>query len=88
VNDYPTTVLTREQLYELVWNAPTRKVAQGLGISDVGLAKICRRFHIPRPWRGYWREKETGHRPRQPKMPPLRLRPRFHRLRPEEPPLL
>ena len=62
--------LTREQLYELVWKDPTRTVAGRLGISDVGLGKICRKLHVPRPWRGYWREKETGQRPRQPRLPP------------------
>src|SRR4051812_26660435 len=65
----PTT-LTRQQVYELIWKEPTRTVAQRLGISDVGLAKTCRRLLIPRPWRGYWREKETGHKPRQPKLIP------------------
>ena len=63
-------VLTRAKLYELVWQEPTRTVAARLGISDVGLAKICRKLHIPRPWRGYWREKETGHARRPPKLPP------------------
>jgi hypothetical protein len=63
------TVLTRQQLYEMIWKEPTRTVAPRLGISDVGLAKVCRKFHIPRPWRGYWREKETGHKPRQAKLP-------------------
>ncbi|MBK6781760.1 MAG: hypothetical protein IPG75_19805 [Gemmatimonadetes bacterium] len=65
----PTT-FTREQLYELIWEEPTRTVAARLGISDVGLAKVCRKYHIPRPWRGYWREKETGKRVRQPKLLP------------------
>ncbi|MGH7509810.1 MAG: hypothetical protein ACREMZ_10100 [Gemmatimonadales bacterium] len=62
------TTLSRQQLYELIWKEPTRTVAQRLGISDVGLAKTCRKLLIPRPWRGYWREKETGHKPRQPKL--------------------
>jgi hypothetical protein len=62
--------LTREQLYEMIWKEPTRTVAPRLGISDVALAKTCRKLHIPRPWRGYWREKETGQKPRQPKLPP------------------
>jgi hypothetical protein len=80
VNDRRPRVLTRQLLYERVWSEPTRKVAAGLGISDVGLAKVCRKFHIPRPWRGYWREKETGHRPRQPKLPtwPAHLGPEPH----------
>lgn len=70
MDDPGPTRLTREQLYALIWNEPTRTVAQRLGISDVGLAKTCRRLFIPRPWRGYWREKETGHKPRQPKLTP------------------
>ena len=84
--------LTRVQLYDLIWQEPTRTVAARLGISDVGLAKICRKHHIPRPWRGYWREKETGKRPRQPKLPswPTRLGPEpesitFHVQKPPEP---
>lgn len=66
--DPPT--FTRQQVYELIWKEPTRTVARRLGISDVGLAKTCRKLLIPRPWRGYWREKETGHKPRQPKLTP------------------
>jgi hypothetical protein len=64
------TLKSRQQLYEMIWKEPTRTVAARLGISDVGLAKVCRKHHIPRPWRGYWREKETGHKPRQPKLLP------------------
>lgn len=66
----PPSNYTRQELYQPIWQEPTRKVAERLGISDVGLAKVCRKYHIPRPWRGYWREKETGKRPRQPKLLP------------------
>ena len=62
--------LTREELYTRVWEVPMRTLAPQLGLSDVGLAKICRKLLIPRPWRGYWREKETGRRGRAPKLPP------------------
>lgn len=64
------TQMSRRQLYDAVWLEPTRTLATKLGISDVGLAKVCRKYHIPRPWRGYWREKETGQKPRQPKLLP------------------
>src|SRR6266851_1090373 len=37
---------TRQQLFDLVWSAPTRTVAKQLGISDVGLAKACRRADL------------------------------------------
>jgi chromosome segregation and condensation protein ScpB len=38
--------LTREELYDLVWSTPMTKVADGLGISDRGLAKICARHRV------------------------------------------
>jgi len=41
--------LTREELYERVWQKPIREVAAELGISDVGLAKACRKSNIPLP---------------------------------------
>jgi hypothetical protein len=49
--------LTREELYEQVWSEPMRTLAPKYGLSDVGLAKICRKQRVPRPGRGYWRKK-------------------------------
>lgn len=46
--------LSRNQLYERVWEKPLRDVAKELGLSDVGLAKLCRRREIPIPHQGYW----------------------------------
>lgn len=34
-------LLSREQLYALVWTEPVRTLAPKLGISDVALAKHC-----------------------------------------------
>ena len=48
------STLTREQLYDLVWSTPLSKLATHYEISDVGLAKICRRLDVPRPPVGYW----------------------------------
>jgi hypothetical protein len=45
--------LTREQLYEKVWSQSVSSLAKEMGISDVGLAKICKRHNIPRPGLGY-----------------------------------
>jgi len=39
--------LKREDLHKLVWTAPVSEVASRIGISDVGLAKACRRADIP-----------------------------------------
>lgn len=46
--------ITREELYEAVWSESVQKLAMALGISDVGLAKICKKLNVPRPGRGYW----------------------------------
>ncbi|MCX5810230.1 MAG: hypothetical protein NTX36_12825 [Proteobacteria bacterium] len=61
--------LTREELYKLVWSVPMRDLAKRYGISDVALAKRCRRMNIPVPGRGYWARKQTGYRTDHP--PPL-----------------
>lgn len=52
--------LTRIQLYEMVWKDPMTKVASTLSMSDVGLAKLCRRHQIPTPTRGYWAKLAAG----------------------------
>jgi hypothetical protein len=44
----------------MVWSEPILKLAKDLGLSDVGLAKICKRFEIPRPGVGYWQRKKNG----------------------------
>jgi len=38
-------------------------LAAELGISDVGLAKACRRHAVPVPPRGYWAKVQAGHKP-------------------------
>jgi integrase len=50
----------REELYKLVWTLPVSELARKLGVSDVGLAKLCRRAAIPLPSRGYWARVESG----------------------------
>ena len=54
--------LTREELYRQVWQTPIVKLAAELGLSDVGLAKICERLDVPRPPRGYWQKRANGKR--------------------------
>ena len=58
-------VLTRRDLYELVWSKPITKLAEDFGLSDVGLAKICERHRVPTPPRGYWARKEAGQKVKQ-----------------------
>lgn len=61
--------VTRADLYRALWTEPTNKVAKNYGISDVGLAKICRKHDIPRPPRGYWAQRQHGHEPEQIPLP-------------------
>ena len=56
------TTVTREELYNMVWLEPIVKVSREFGVSDVAIAKACRRHKIPLPGRGYWRRLETGHK--------------------------
>jgi hypothetical protein len=61
--------LSREDLYELAWSKPIASLAQDFGISDVALAKRCRRLGIPIPGRGYWARVDAGQTPYRPKLP-------------------
>ncbi len=52
--------LERQKLYEEVWSTPMAQLASRYGISDVGLAKICRKLAVPIPGRGCWQKKKSG----------------------------
>jgi hypothetical protein len=69
MNDTDTITLTRQQLYEQVWSMPMMHLAKTLHLSDVGLAKVCRKHLIPYPPRGYWAKKQHGKRVRQSPLP-------------------
>lgn len=49
-------------------------LAKKYGISDVGLAKTCRKMLIPLPGRGYWARKEAGQKVERLALPPLKER--------------
>jgi len=65
-----THVFRREQLFEIVWSEPIQKVAKSLEISDVALAKACRRAGIPVPERGYWAKLQAGKQVERPRLLP------------------
>jgi hypothetical protein len=50
----------RETLYDEVWTQPMQKLSGKYGISDVGLAKVCRKLGVPLPGLGYWAKKSAG----------------------------
>jgi hypothetical protein len=65
-------IWNRDELYLEVWSTPMQKLAMKYGISDVGLAKVCRKLAIPLPGRGYWAKKEAGQEVQQPPLTPLK----------------
>src|SRR3990167_9667185 len=61
--------MKRCELYEKVWATPMTQLAAEFGISDVGLAKACRRHAVPAPPRGYWAKLRAGQKPAQIPLP-------------------
>ena len=66
--------LTREDLYKQVWSEPIVHVAARLGMSGRGLGKMCARYRIPVPPRGWWAKKQHGHRVRQTPLPDITVK--------------
>ena len=66
-----TKQLTRKELYDKVWAEPMTKVAPTLWLSDVGLAKVCRKYLIPRPPVGYWAKLAHGKDVKRTELPEL-----------------
>jgi hypothetical protein len=62
-------LLKRSALHALVWSKPMTHIAKDLGISDVGLAKACRRHGIPVPPRGHWAKLAAGKSSPQTRLP-------------------
>src|SRR5262245_12691761 len=67
---YDDVEFTREKLYEEVWSRPVMQLAKEMGISDVAVAKICRKLVIPVPPRGYWARLAAGQSPKKAALPP------------------
>jgi hypothetical protein len=59
----------RETLFNEVWSEPVRKLARRYSVSDVALAKVCRRMGIPLPPRGHWAKVAAGHTLSRPSLP-------------------
>ena len=58
-------VLTRD-----IWSKPTWELADEFGISDVAIAKECRKRGIPKPERGFWNKVTAGKLPHPNGVPP------------------
>lgn len=65
-------MVTREELYELVWSKPMLKVAEHFQVSSSYLARVCMALNVPRPERGYWAKMAVGKAPIQDPLPDAR----------------
>ncbi len=59
----------RQELYDKLWQFPLRKLAPEYNISDVGLAKVCRKLEIPLPGLGHWTKIACGQTIPRPPLP-------------------
>lgn len=64
-------MVTREELYALVWAEPMIKVAESYGVSGSYMARVCGYLKVPRPERGYWAKLEFGKPVSQPPLPEI-----------------
>lgn len=62
----------RNQLYAEVWAEPMQTVAERYGVSDVALAKTCRKLNIPLPGRGHWAKIAAGQKIERTPLQPLK----------------
>jgi hypothetical protein len=63
-------MVSRDDLYRLVWAEPMTRIAEKFGVSGSYLARICMLLNIPRPQRGYWAKLEVGKAPPPMPLPP------------------
>lgn len=61
--------VVRDELYKQVWSEPMTALSKRYQISDVALAKICRKMKIPIPGRGYWARLASGQKISIPALP-------------------
>jgi hypothetical protein len=65
-------MVSREELYRLVWSEPMIRIAERFGVSGSYLARICTLLNVPRPARGYWAKQAVGKTPVQTPLPDAR----------------
>ncbi|WP_448092369.1 hypothetical protein [Pseudomonas lini] len=65
---YTFVSFTVAELFEKVWQTPMVKLAHEIGISEVALAKACRKANIPLSGRSQWAKSEKQ-RPCKPRPP-------------------
>lgn len=63
-------MVTREELYALVWSKPMTQVAEQFGVSGSYMTRVCLVLRVPRPGVGYWAKVAVGRAPPAKPLPP------------------
>lgn len=51
---------SKEDLEKMIWETSVLEVSHKFGVSDVAIAKWCKKYGISRPPRGYWAKKNQS----------------------------
>ena len=62
-------LVSRQELYEMVWSMPMIKVAEQFNVSGSYMALVCSALRVPRPERGHWAKLAVGKAPERPPLP-------------------
>ncbi|HEX3799692.1 MAG TPA: hypothetical protein VH413_13425 [Verrucomicrobiae bacterium] len=52
--------ISRQELYEKIWIAPLKKVAEELETTYAELARLCDQLNVPKPAHGHWQRLKLG----------------------------
>jgi hypothetical protein len=56
-SDYLLSKYDRDEIYQQVWSAPLKKVAEEYEMTPSGFARVCRKLKIPIPGSEYWNKR-------------------------------
>ncbi|MFZ6798176.1 hypothetical protein [Undibacterium sp. Di24W] len=62
-------LVSREDLFALVWSEPAQTIARRFKVSGSYLARVCERLKVPTPARGYWAKYSAGKVMAKPMLP-------------------
>lgn len=71
MTDNNEVIVSRQQLYEMVWRDPITRVAEDLGVPYGELRNACKRLAVPCPSSGYWEKVRAGKVMGRPELPEL-----------------
>ncbi len=66
----PNMILTRPELFDLVWTKPATHLAKEFGVHPAIVLKACKLLDIPRPSTGHWVKVAHGQAIKKPALPP------------------